>query len=369
MLDDVAPDQLGVTLTHEHFSLDFHKFYCEPPQQLSRFFNDGINEKIHLKNSGFIRQYPYGSKYNINFEDEDTHKAVLEDVRLFKEFGGGTIVENTTHGINRNLKLMYEVAKSTGVKIVAGTGHYLQMTQKPETLNLTIEQLEQIYTDEILNGVEVKLSPSESVTIKCGFIGEVGSVYPITNFERRAIQATAEVQGHLKCGVSFHPGRDARAPFEILRIYLEAGGDASKCVMSHLDRTLLNDEKLLEFASIGCYCQMDLFGNEVSWYQLNPSIDFPSDAQRVDRLKMLADEGKLERILASQDIHTKHRLVSFRFLSSLQGCQISSFQTEFGGHGFAHLLNNVKPKMLLKGFTSDQINTIMVQNPAEWLQF
>lgn len=36
----------------------------------------------------------------------------------------------------------------------------------------------------------------------------------------------------------FHTvARDARAPFEIIRLYLEAGGKADKCIMSHLDRT------------------------------------------------------------------------------------------------------------------------------------
>lgn len=43
------------------------------------------------------------------------------------------------------------------------------------------------------------------------------------------------VQEHLKCPVSFHPGKNAKAPFEVMRIYLEAGGDPKKCVMSHLD--------------------------------------------------------------------------------------------------------------------------------------
>lgn len=256
-------------MTHEHFSLDFHKFYSEPPKPLAKFFNEGDNEKIHLQNVGFVRQYPYGSHYNIKFNDDETHQAVVSDVKLFKEFGGRTIVENTTYGINRNLELMYQVARSTGVNIVAGTGHYLEMTQKPETLNMTVEEMTELYTRELVDGVSVQLSQVEAVNIKCGFIGEVGSVYPITAFERRAIQATAEVQSHLKCGVSFHPGRDPRAPFEILRIYLEAGGDKKKCVMSHLDRTLLNDEKLLDFSEIGCYCQLDLFGTEVSWYQVD----------------------------------------------------------------------------------------------------
>lgn len=40
----------------------------------------------------------------------------------------------------------------------------------------------------------------------------------------------------LGCGVSLHPGRDAEAPFEIMRLYLEAGGRADKAIMSHVDR-------------------------------------------------------------------------------------------------------------------------------------
>lgn len=56
-----------------------------------------------------------------------------------------------------------------------------------------------------------------------------------TDFEKRAIRATGEIQEVLGCGVSFHPGRDKRAPFEIIRMYLEAGGRADKCIMSHLD--------------------------------------------------------------------------------------------------------------------------------------
>ena len=99
------------------------------------------------------------------------------------------------------------------------------------------------------------------------------------------------------------------APFEIMRIYLEAGGSAEKAVMSHLDRTLLNDEQLMEFADLGCYCQFDLFGTEVSFYQLNPPTYMPSDAQRLDKIVKLIENGKVERVLMSHDIHTKHRLV------------------------------------------------------------
>lgn len=112
------------------------------------------------------------------------------------------------------------------------------------------------------------------------------------------------------CGVSFHPGRDAEAPFEIVRLYLEAGGKASKCVMSHLDRTIFDIDQLLEFAKMGTYIQYDLFGTECSLYQLNLTVDMPSDAQRINNLMRLIDEGYVDKILMSHDLHTKHRLVS-----------------------------------------------------------
>lgn len=71
---------------------------------------------------------------------------------------------------------------------------------------------------------------------------------------------------------------------------------------------------LLEFARSGVYCQFDLFGTEVSVYQLNPTADMPSDAQRIDRILKLVDEGYVERVLMSHDIHTKHRLVRVFFV-------------------------------------------------------
>lgn len=151
------------------------------------------------------------------------------------------------------------------------------------------------------------------------------------DFEKRSIQATGIVQSELGCPVSFHPGRESVAPGEIVRIYLEAGGRADKCVMSHLDRkfiyivclpivcrykyimlrpgTIFDVDELLEFAKTGVYCQFDLFGTECSYYQLNPVADMPSDAQRIDKIIELCKAGLVDRVLMSHDVHTKHRLV------------------------------------------------------------
>ncbi|XP_058792802.1 phosphotriesterase-related protein-like isoform X2 [Phymastichus coffea] len=341
VLGRAKASELGITLTHEHLALDFDKFYVPAPQLLEEF----VGDKINLKNVGVLKQYPYSSRYNVRFNDADSASAILEDVRFYKKSGGGTIVENTSHGIKRDLPLMQRASRESGIHVIAGTGHYVALTQDASALAATEEQMYNLMSQELTVGCEG--CPS----VKAGFVGEVGSAWPIEDFERRAIRATAQVQEQLRCPVSFHPGRDPAAPFEIMRIYLEAGGNASKAVMSHLDRTLLRNEDLLEFAQLGSYCQHDLFGVECSYYQLHTPTDMPSDAQRIDRMGLLKDEGKLASILMSHDIHTKHRLMSF------------------GGHGYAHIVNNVLPKMLLKGFTQREIDTITIGNPKAWLSF
>lgn len=79
--------------------------------------------------------------------------------------------------------------------------------------------------------------------------------------------------------------------------------------------TLIRDDHLIDFAGMGSYLEFDLFGIECSHYQLNRQFDMPSDAQRISRLYELIAEGYEDKILISQDIHTKHRLVSpFFFL-------------------------------------------------------
>ncbi|XP_043288078.1 phosphotriesterase-related protein [Venturia canescens] len=332
--------QLGRTLTHEHLALDFDKFYVPPPKQLAPYFSD----RIDLSNVGFHKQYPYSNVYNVKFNDEDARVAVLEDVKLYKKFGGGTIVENTSHGLKRDIPLMKRISQESGVHVILGTGHYVALTQNNDVIsNCNEEKMRDLMTRELTIGCE------DDPSVRAGIIGEVGSGWPMHEFEKRAIRASARVQAEVDAPVTFHPGRNGEAPFEIIRIYLEAGGAAKRAIMSHLDRTLLKEEELVEFAKIGCYCQLDLFGTECSYYQLDEATDMPSDAQRIDKLKLLKDEGRLDRLLMSHDIHTKHRLVNF------------------GGHGYAHIINNVLPKMRLKGFTESEIDVITIDNPREWL--
>jgi hypothetical protein len=43
-------------------------------------------------------------------------------MELYKQFGGGAIVENSSHGLPRNVRFLREVSQRTGVHVIAGTG-------------------------------------------------------------------------------------------------------------------------------------------------------------------------------------------------------------------------------------------------------
>lgn len=157
-------------------SLDFHNFYTEAPAHLQPYVTE--TEKIKLENLGVLRQYPYASAFNINFYDEETRECVAEDLKLFKKWGGGTIVENTSHGLKRDLLFYREMAIRTGINIVAGTGHYVELTQSNSGRLMSVEAMIDLYTKELTTGVDINNDGKEFV--KCGIIGEVGSGWPIT---------------------------------------------------------------------------------------------------------------------------------------------------------------------------------------------
>ena len=97
---------------------------------------------------------------------------------------------------------------------------------------------------------------------------------------------------------------------EIVKIIKESGGDVTKTVMSHLDRTIFEYDGLVELAKTGCILEHDFFGIEVSHYQNNLKVDFLSDAQRIYRIKHLIDHGFEDQLVIAHDVHTRHRLVS-----------------------------------------------------------
>ena len=72
-------------------------------------------------------------------------KSMVNEVGYFKECGGGSIVEATTIGINPDWEFLKQVSESSGVHIIAGTGHYMGYTLPEEAKNATVEELCKVF--------------------------------------------------------------------------------------------------------------------------------------------------------------------------------------------------------------------------------
>ena len=207
----------------------------------------------------------------------------------------------------------------------------------------SVEDLAREIIGDIVEGVE-------DSGVRAGIIGEIGCTWPLASNERKSLSAAAIAQSETGAAILVHPGRHPDAPLEILELLASGGADICRVIMGHLDRTVFEFDALQSIAASGCYLEWDLFGNEGSYYPL-AEIDMPSDAQRLDFIKRVADAGYSDRIVVGQDIATKHRLVSY------------------GGHGYGHILENIVPRMRRKGFSEDVIRAITVGNPARVLAF
>ena len=335
VLGTVDPSTLGMTSMHEHVFIDFVCMYAPPEEAHGRRLAES---KVGLENLGWVRYDPFRNRDNLELLDE---KTAIYEIGLFKAAGGTTIVDATTIGIGRNPQALVNVAKVTGVNIVMGAGYYVDMVHPGGMDDKSEKQLASQMIEEVTVGVD-------GTTIRAGIIGELGCSWPLTKNERKVLRAGAQAQRVTGAAILIHPGRSPRAPFEILDVLEEAGADISRVIMGHLDRTILDTKTLLEFADRGSMLEYDLFGWESSHYSLE-AYDMIHDGQRLDYVQLLLEHGHQDRIVLAQDVFSKARTFTY------------------GGYGYGHLIENIVPRMRVRGIQENHIHQIFVENPARIL--
>lgn len=335
VLGPVHPSELGATTTHEHLYVDFSFMYRPAQDSPSPELTDA---PIALENLGWIRRNYYSNRSNLQLMDLDT---TISEVRSYRAVGGGAIVDATSAGIGRNPIALAQISRESGVHIIMGAGFYVAAVHPADMDERTVDDLSREIIGDIHDGVK-------GSGVKAGIIGEVGCSWPLAPNERKSLSAAAIAQRETGAAILVHPGRHQDAPLEILELLVNGGADISRVIMGHLDRTVFDFQAIQSIAASGCYLEWDLFGNEGSYYPL-AEIDMPSDAQRLDFIRRVADAGYSHRVVIGQDIFTKHRLL------------------KYGGHGYGHIHENIVPKMRRKGFSEDAIRAITVENPARIL--
>ncbi|MBT4516203.1 MAG: aryldialkylphosphatase [Chloroflexi bacterium] len=338
VLGPVDPESLGPTITHEHLLIDFTVVFMEP----SNTDDAGLaRENLSLGNLGWIRHNWNSSLDNLRLLDEGV--ATSEAAKYF-EAGGRTMVDVTSNGLGRDPEALARISRGTGLNVVMGGGHYISATHPAEFEAFTAEDI----AETIIRDIEVG---ADGTDIRTGIIGEVGVSSPWNDSERKTVQAAVIAQNQTGAPVLIHPGRDEELPRQILDAMAEWGGDMSHTVMGHIERTIYSRDALKRVADTGAYLNFDLFGHDSSFYPLAPYSYMPNDAQRMDQIEFLIDEGHVDQILLAHDVCSKHRL------------------KEYGGHGWDHIVARVVPQMQARGISQGHIDRMLIGNPREMLTF
>jgi phosphotriesterase-related protein len=338
----IARRGLGGPRPHEHRSIDFLTIGQEAQTSHGYAYEDGSpsrwDEPLALENCYAARRNPFQFRAAMQLVRADD---AVEAARAFKAAGGGCIVDLTPIGVGRDPDTLREISKRSDVHVVMGTGFYVHDYHPPEIAAWDEEQIYELILAELQDG-------AGSGAVKPGIIGEIGLDWPVHDREQTVLRAACRAQSETGYCLTIHPGRDPAAPLDAVQRVLEAGGDPTRTIIGHLDRTLNSPAEYLELARSGCYLELDRFGLETSYYPM-ADVDLPNDGARIAIVHELAEEGFLERVLASLDVDSPTRL------------------TKYGGEGYEHLLKNVAPMMLRRGFSEGDIDTILRVNPQRAL--
>ncbi|CAD6547716.1 phosphotriesterase [Paraburkholderia sabiae] len=329
----IDPAGLGPTLMHEHLLIDL-----VPP----RLDEDADHDEteIDLCNCWKIA---YGQMPSLKNYRLDQKEVAVEELIGMREAGGAAIVDLTVGGLKPDPAGLAQISREAGVPVVMGCGHYVHEYQDPANASRSIDDFAQEMIGQITEG-------AWGTQVRAGMIGEIGCQSPWTELEKRVVHGALIAQQATGAALNIHPGRHPDQPQEVVDTIRRLGFPVERVIISHIDRTIFDDARLLRLADSGCVIEFDLFGWEQSAYPMS-DIDMPNDGARLRMARTLFDRGHAERVLISHDICTRTRL------------------GRYGGHGYQHIFANIVPRMLRRGFTQDEIDTLLIHNPRRLLAF
>jgi len=343
----IDPDDLGITIPHEHLLGDISCWFDEPSEASEKGL---AHQPVSFENIGWVRYHRMNNLDNLKLCDE---KLIIEEAKRFRISGGNAIVELSPNNVGRDPLGLARISRATGLHVIMGTAYYVESSYRPE-MHMDTKSEDDI-AEEFVRDIIVGY---RDTGICAGIIGEVGCSSPLTENEKKVLRAAASAQQRTGAPISIHPPLYEDGPMDVVTVLKDAGAVLRRTVMGHTGRTLSARNipgKFKELAETGCYIEYDMFGLE-SYYPPtvgNTQIKSfgPNDVIRIKEITELIAQGYLKQILISHDIWYKAAL------------------TCFGGWGYDHILRNVVPAMHSWGISDEQIHTIMVDNPKRLLTF
>jgi predicted metal-dependent phosphotriesterase family hydrolase len=257
----IRPEDLGVTLGHDHILSDAYAMYGDSPD------------------------------YAWILDDVD---VAIDELRRYVDAGGRSVCDPTNVGLGRDPVLLRRASEASGVHVVMGAGWYRERVYPPEIRTTSTDALAALLVRELAEGVD-------GTGIRAGFIGEIGTGRgAITPAEERVFRAAARAHRQTGCPIMTHTTHFGELALEQLDLLADEGVPASSVIVSHLgDRRGI--ASVTPIAERGAWLGIDNLGFVGGYAPLET---------RAENVVALWDAGFGDRVLLSNDICRTDQLVA-----------------------------------------------------------
>ncbi|HEY7629617.1 MAG TPA: hypothetical protein VH817_02890 [Thermoleophilaceae bacterium] len=304
----VDTGELGPTLMHEHI------FIMQPEA---------------LQNYGTV----FGPRY---WDEEERVTDAIAKLTRLREGGIHTIVDPTVLGLGRYIPRIQRVNESVDLNIVVATGVYAFLEMPNFFGYRSPEAVANVFVREIREGID-------DTGVKAAFLKCAVEHHGIVGDVPRILESIALASNETGAPIMVHTNSTAKTGLPTLEALTGHGVDPKRIVIAHVGDS--NDlDYIRAIASSGASLGLDRFGID----HFNPLPD------RIRTLTALVSEGYTDQI------HLGHDAACF-------------YDFMVGDPAFAdenpdYLLisNQVLPALLQNGVTQEQIDQMLVGNPARF---
>lgn len=317
VLGPIDASKLGFTLPHEH---------------------------LVSSSPGMWRAWPelFGGRTAVVAKAVDRLKALKDD-------GVSTIVDLTTFDLGRDVRLMQEVSRKTGIQIVPCTGHWLFPTMSMSAR--TVEELTDFFLREIERGIE-------DTDIRAGVIKVATDKEGVTPFIEMALRAAARASKATGTPIETHTLGEDRSGLKQAEIFEAEGLDPAKVSIGHSDDST-DMGYLTGLIRRGYTVGLDHMSRGVT----PPGQPVPKELEpylwenKAARIKALVDAGHASRIFLSND---------WLFADSLFPTGTVAILDSRNPDGICFLTRKVIPHLRTLGVSEQAIQTMTVDNPRRF---
>ncbi|MEU4489671.1 phosphotriesterase [Streptomyces purpurascens] len=253
--------------------------------------------------------------------------AARAELTVFREQGGGTVVQWTPYGLGRRAADLPPLSLETGVHVVAATGLHQAVHYDDDTLAGLRGRLADVFVSELTEGIGVS-------GVRAGLVKVAGGFHALDAHARWTMEAAAEAHHATGAAIAVHLELGTGALDVLDLLCGELGVPPHRVVLGHLNRSpdLVVHRQAAES---GCYLAFD-----------GPSrANHATDWRMPDAVRALADAGFGDRLLLGADTTT------------------AAARSVGGGPGMPYLLRRVRPR-LVHAVGEDLVGRILTENPG-----